>query len=64
MQLHTDALNFQSQRAIERLGAKKDGILRSHSRMKGRLRDTVVYSILAHEWEGVKRNLELRLMRG
>lgn len=64
VQLRTDALNFQSQRAIERLGAKKDGILRSHSIMKGRLRDTVVYSILAHEWEGVKRNLEMRLTRG
>lgn len=63
VQLRTDALNFQSQRAIERLGAKRDGILRSHSVMKGRLRDTVVYSILAHEWEGVKRNLKMRLAR-
>jgi N-acetyltransferase len=64
VQLRTDALNFPSQRAIERLGAKKDGVLRSHSVMDGRLRDTVVYSILAHEWEGVKRNLQMRLSRG
>jgi N-acetyltransferase len=64
VQLRTDALNFQSQRAIERLGAKKDGVLRNHSILKGRVRDTVVYSILNTEWEGVKRNLEMRLMRG
>jgi N-acetyltransferase len=64
VQLRTDALNFQSQRAIERLGAKKDGVLRSHSIMDGRVRDAVVYSILSHEWEGVKRNLQMRLARG
>jgi N-acetyltransferase len=64
VQLRTDAFNFASQRAIERLGAKKDGVLRSHSLTKGRARDAVVYSILAHEWEGVKRNLQMRLMRG
>jgi N-acetyltransferase len=64
VQLRTDAFNFASQRAIERLGAKKDGVLRSHSFTKGRARDAVVYSILAHEWEGVKRNLQMRLLRG
>jgi RimJ/RimL family protein N-acetyltransferase len=64
VQLRTDAFNFASQRAIERPGAKKDGVLRSHSFTKGRARDAVVYSILAHEWEGVKRNLEMRLARG
>jgi N-acetyltransferase len=64
VQLRTDAFNFQSQRAIERLGAKKDGVLRGHSILAGRVRDTVVYSILAHEWEGVRRNLEMRLARG
>jgi N-acetyltransferase len=64
VQLRTAALNFQSQRAIERLGAKRDGVLRNHGLLKGRVRDTVVYSILANEWEGVKRNLEMRLMRG
>ena len=63
VQLRTDAFNFQSQRAIERLGAKKDGVLRNHSILKDRVRDTVVYSILANEWEGVKRNLQMRLAR-
>jgi RimJ/RimL family protein N-acetyltransferase len=64
VQLRTDALNFPSQRAIERLGAKKDGVLRNHSILNGRVRDSVVYSILSHEWEGVKRNLQMRLTRG
>jgi len=64
VQIRTDAFNFQSQRAIERLGAKKDGILRNHAYLKGRLRDLVVYSIIANEWEGVKRNLQMRLARG
>lgn len=64
VQIRTDAFNFQSQRAIERLGAKKDGILRNHAYLKGRLRDLVVYSIIANEWEGVKRNLRMKLARG
>lgn len=64
VQIRTDAFNFQSQRAIERLGAKKDGILRNHAYLKGRLRDLVVYSIIANEWEGVKRNLQMKLARG
>lgn len=63
VQLRTDAFNFQSQRAIERLGAKRDGVLRNHSIMNGRIRDTVVYSILANEWVGVKANLHMRLSR-
>ena len=64
VQIRTDALNFRSQRAIERLGAKKDGMLRNHSIVKGRVRDIFVYSILANEWDGVKRNLQMRLARG
>jgi N-acetyltransferase len=64
VQFRTDAFNFASQRAIERLGAKKDGLLRNHNIMNGRVRDTVTYSILANEWEGVKRNLQMRLARG
>jgi RimJ/RimL family protein N-acetyltransferase len=64
VQLRTETLNFASQRAIERLGARKDGVLRSHNILKGRVRDMVVYSILVHEWDGVKRNLEIRLARG
>jgi N-acetyltransferase len=64
VQLRTSGMNFQSQRAIERLGAKKDGVLRNHIIVNGVVRDTVVYSILANEWEGVKRNLQMRLARG
>ena len=64
VQFRTDALNFPSQRAIERLGAKRDGILRNHGIMDGRNRDTAVYSIIANEWPGVKRNLQMRLARG
>ena len=62
--LRTDNFNFASQRAIERLGAKKDGVLRHHmARRDGTARDTVQYSILATEWRDVKRHLELRLAR-
>jgi N-acetyltransferase len=62
--LRTDNFNFASQRAIEALGAKKDGVLRHHlPRRDGTARDTVQYSILAAEWPDVKRHLELRLAR-
>ena len=62
--LRTDNFNFRSQRAIEGLGAKKDGVLRHHAaRRDGTVRDTVMYSILAEEWPDVKRHLELRLQR-
>ena len=65
VQIRTDFLNQASQRAIERLGARRDGILRGHQRMPdGRLRDTVVYSILDREWPGVRDNLRLLLARG
>jgi RimJ/RimL family protein N-acetyltransferase len=51
-------MNAQSRRAIERLGAKLDGILRSHQIMKdGSLRDTCVYSITRAEWPSVRSNL-------
>ena len=63
VQFRTDHFNQPSQRAIERLGAKRDGLLRNHSIMDGRVRDTVVYSIIENEWEGVKRNLLFRLNR-
>lgn len=53
--------NRQSRDAIERLGAKLDGVLRSHQIYKGTLRDTVVYSIIAPEWPAVRRGLEARL---
>ncbi len=62
--LRTDNFNFASQRAIERLGARKDGVLRHHqARRDGTVRDSVMYSILAHEWPDVRRHLELRLER-
>jgi N-acetyltransferase len=62
--LRTDNFNFRSQRAIEALGAKKDGVLRRHqARRDGTIRDTVMYSILKEEWPDVKRHLELRLVR-
>jgi RimJ/RimL family protein N-acetyltransferase len=62
--LRTDNFNFASQRAIEALGAKKDGVLRHHAaRRDGTVRDSVVYSVLAHEWPDVKRHLELRRAR-
>ena len=62
--LRTDNFNFNSQRAIEALGAKKDGVIRHHwPRRNGTVRDTVMYSILAHEWPDVRRHLELRLSR-
>ena len=60
--LRTDNFNFNSQRAIEALGAKKDGVLRHHApRRDGTVRDSVMYSIVLPEWPDVKRHLELRL---
>jgi RimJ/RimL family protein N-acetyltransferase len=62
--LRTDNFNFRSQKAIEGIGAKKDGVLRHHqARADGTVRDTVLYSILKGEWRDVKRHLELRLER-
>jgi N-acetyltransferase len=62
--LRTDNFNFASQRAIEGLGAKKDGVIRHHrARRDGTVRDTVIYSVLKHEWPDVKRHLKLRLDR-
>lgn len=58
----TDYLNQRSRDAILRLGAKQEGILRSHRVMSdGRVRDTVVFSILRNEWDGVRRNLVHKL---
>jgi len=62
--LRTDTFNFRSQRAIEALGARKDGIIRHYgARRDGSARDVVMYSILAAEWPEVRRHLELRLAR-
>jgi RimJ/RimL family protein N-acetyltransferase len=58
----TDNFNFRSQRAIEALGAKKDGVLRHHfQRRDGTVRDSVMYSILASEWPDVRSHLAWRL---
>ena len=60
--LRTDNFNFGSQRAIEALGAKKDGVIRHHwARRDGTVRDSVMYSILVSEWPDIKRHLEFRL---
>ena len=60
----TDNYNFASQRAIERLGAKKDGVLRHHAlRRDGTVRDSVMYSLAAGEWPEVKAHLQYQLAR-
>ena len=64
VEFRTHRLNTQSRRAIERLGAQLDGVLRAHQRSRdGSLRDTAVYSITAAEWPAVKMNLQWQLER-
>jgi N-acetyltransferase len=64
VEFRTHRLNSQSRRAIERLGAQLDGILRSHSRAAdGSLRDTAVYSITAAEWPTVRAHLDWQLVK-
>ena len=64
VEFRTHFFNQQSRRAIERLGAKLDGILRNHQRAaNGTLRDTCVYSIIASEWPTVKAHLRWQLDR-
>ena len=64
VEFRTSFFNFRSREAIERLGAKQDGILRNHAILPdGTLRDTVVFSIIAPEWPAVKRHLAYRLER-
>ncbi|MBU0807382.1 MAG: GNAT family N-acetyltransferase [Gammaproteobacteria bacterium] len=61
VQLKTAASNLRSQRAIEKLGALREGVLRNHRRLAdGRLDDTVLYSITDHDWPVVKQQLEAR----
>jgi RimJ/RimL family protein N-acetyltransferase len=65
VEFRTSHFNRASRRAIERLGAKQDGILRSHQRHSdGSLRDTVVYSIIQVEWPAVKTHLRFKLAGG
>jgi len=62
--LRTDNFNYASQNAIAALGAKRDGVIRHHAvRRDGSARDTVIFSILVHEWPDVKRHLTARLAR-
>ena len=62
--LRTDNFNHASQAAIERLGAKKDGVIRHHHpRRDGTVRDTVMYSILRGEWPEIKTHLHYKLTR-
>lgn len=64
VEFRTHWMNHQSRNAILRLGAKQDGVLRSHRILPdGTLRDTVVFSIIAPEWPTVKRHLQYRLGR-
>ncbi|TFW31201.1 GNAT family N-acetyltransferase [Duganella callida] len=62
--LRTDNFNHASQAAIERLGAKRDGVLRHHAKRRdGTVRDTVMYSITAGEWPEIKAHLQYKLAR-
>ncbi len=64
VEFRTHFLNQQSRRAIERLGARLDGVLRNHTRAKdGALRDTCVYSIIASEWPAVRTHLDWQLAK-
>lgn len=61
--LHTSHQNLRSQAAIERLGARRDGVIRQHRKHKdGSLRDTVAYSILDSEWPELRARLDARLL--
>src|SRR5688572_11353892 len=64
VEFRTHRFNSASRRAIERLGAQLDGILRAHQRTRdGSLRDTAVYSIVAAEWPAVRNHLQWQLER-
>ena len=61
----TDNFNFASQAAIERLGAKRDGVLRHHAlRRDGTVRDTVMYSVVRGDWPEIKAHLQYKLQQG
>ncbi|CUJ20812.1 GNAT family N-acetyltransferase [Cognatishimia activa] len=62
VEFRTHVMNVQSRRAIERLGAKLDGVLRSHMVMRnGTVRDTAAYSIIASEWPMVRAHLDYKM---
>lgn len=63
VQIKTDHENLRSQKAIERFGATKEGVLRNHMiRKNGTTRHTVMYSVTKEDWPGVKRNFEEKLL--
>jgi RimJ/RimL family protein N-acetyltransferase len=65
VQIKTDSRNMQSQRAVEKLGLLKEGVLRKYqTRADGFVRDTVIYSVIDVEWPEIKANLEARLYGG
>jgi len=62
VEMFTDFLNHNSRRAIERIGLKQEGILRNHLVMpNGRIRDSILFSIISNEWLGVKESLLFKL---
>ena len=62
VEFRTDYLNSTSRRAILRLGAKEEGLLRNHMVMpNGRVRDSVIYSVIRNDWPGVKQHLSSKL---
>ncbi|MGW9550053.1 GNAT family N-acetyltransferase [Citricoccus zhacaiensis] len=63
VEFRTDWMNSPSRAAIERLGAKLDGVLRQQAQRDGYVRDTAVYSVVAAEWAAVKKGLEFRVRR-
>lgn len=64
VELFTDFLNSNSRNAILRLGAKQEGILRNHMVMPdGRIRDSVLFSIIKNEWRGIKQHLTYKLVQ-
>ncbi len=64
IKIQTDTLNTRSQAAIEKLGARREGVMRRHlKREDGTFRDSVIYSVLIGEWPGVKARLTARLAR-
>jgi RimJ/RimL family protein N-acetyltransferase len=63
VELLTDYLNSRSRNAILRIGAKEEGVLRSHKIMpNGRVRDSVIFSIIQNEWPGIKQHLQAKLV--
>lgn len=64
VELLTDVLNEKSRAAITRIGAKQEGVVRNHMVMRdGRIRDSVLFSIIAQEWPAVKAALEIKMRR-